>query len=131
MPLASLRCRSARFDDERLNQKVKIATLKNISVTSEKVVLNRDLPRFIRKLLYHENVKYIRFYASWERRNVWEIQILLLFLYDSYFKKIKKINNAFVTLLLLPQVFEHRLVAQQELLRAIVQAPISRSIDSD
>jgi len=27
MPLASLRCRSARFDDERLN-KVKIATLK-------------------------------------------------------------------------------------------------------
>jgi len=28
MPLASLRCRSARFDDESLNQKVKIATLK-------------------------------------------------------------------------------------------------------
>jgi len=32
MPLASLRCRSDRFDDERLNQKVKIATLKNYSV---------------------------------------------------------------------------------------------------
>jgi len=31
MPLASLRCRSARFDDERLNQKVKIATFKNRS----------------------------------------------------------------------------------------------------
>ena len=31
MPLASLRCRSARFDDGRLNQKVKIATLKNKS----------------------------------------------------------------------------------------------------
>jgi len=29
MRLASLRCRSARFDDERLNQKVKIAALKN------------------------------------------------------------------------------------------------------
>ena len=28
MPLASLRCRSARCDDEKLNQKVKIATLK-------------------------------------------------------------------------------------------------------
>jgi len=28
MPLASLRCRSARFDVEMLNQKVKIATLK-------------------------------------------------------------------------------------------------------
>jgi len=28
MPLASLRCRSAQFDDERLNQKAKIATLK-------------------------------------------------------------------------------------------------------
>jgi len=31
MPLASLRCRSARFDDERLNQKVKIATLKKLA----------------------------------------------------------------------------------------------------
>jgi len=28
MPLASLRCRPARFDDERLNYKVEIATLK-------------------------------------------------------------------------------------------------------
>ena len=32
MPLASLRCRSDHFDDERLNQKVIIATLKNLSV---------------------------------------------------------------------------------------------------
>jgi len=28
MPLDSLRCRSTRFDNERLNQKVKITTLK-------------------------------------------------------------------------------------------------------
>jgi len=32
MTLPSLRCRSARFEDKRLNQKVKIATLKNLSV---------------------------------------------------------------------------------------------------
>jgi len=30
MPLASLRCRPARFDDERLNQKVKICYLKKL-----------------------------------------------------------------------------------------------------
>jgi len=35
MPLALLRCRSARFDDGRLNQKVKIATLKNKSRVPE------------------------------------------------------------------------------------------------
>ena len=34
MPLASLRCRSAWFDDGRLNQKVKIPTLKKLSVMS-------------------------------------------------------------------------------------------------
>ena len=32
MPLASLRCRPARFDDERLNQQVKIDTLKKLRV---------------------------------------------------------------------------------------------------
>jgi len=32
MPLALLRSRSARFDDEKLNQEVKIATLKSLSV---------------------------------------------------------------------------------------------------
>ena len=32
MPVASLRCRSARFDDEMLNQMDKIATFKNYSV---------------------------------------------------------------------------------------------------
>jgi len=30
MPPASLRCRFARFDDGRLNQKVKIATFKKL-----------------------------------------------------------------------------------------------------
>jgi len=34
MPLASLRCNSARFVDERLNQKVKIATSKNLTAQS-------------------------------------------------------------------------------------------------
>jgi len=34
VPLASLRCRSAWFDDGRLNQKVKIPTLKKLSVMS-------------------------------------------------------------------------------------------------
>jgi len=38
MPLASLRCRSARFDEGRLNQKVKIATLKNECVLESVVV---------------------------------------------------------------------------------------------
>jgi len=36
MPLASLRCRSARFDDKTLNQKLKIATLKNSSIVEKK-----------------------------------------------------------------------------------------------
>jgi len=35
MPLASLHSRFTRFDDERLNQKIKIATLKNSSVRRE------------------------------------------------------------------------------------------------
>ena len=38
MPLASLSCRYARFDDEGLNQKVKIATLKNKSVQCFQVI---------------------------------------------------------------------------------------------
>jgi len=32
---ASLRCRSSRFDDERLNQKVKIATLKKLECIND------------------------------------------------------------------------------------------------
>jgi len=41
MPLASLRCRSARFDDERLNQKVKIATLKKFESRTD--ITHREL----------------------------------------------------------------------------------------
>jgi len=40
MPLASLRYRSARFDDERLNQKVQIATLKNEGASDEALILS-------------------------------------------------------------------------------------------
>jgi len=46
MPLASLRCRSARFDDERLNQKVKIATLKNECEKAEAMRIKKQMEGF-------------------------------------------------------------------------------------
>jgi len=44
MPFASLRCRSARFDDGRLNRKVKVGTLK-IRVYGSKTVSARNFQR--------------------------------------------------------------------------------------
>jgi len=62
MPLVSLPCRSAWFDDERLNQKVKIAILKNKSV-------NCLVPRFVTALLRRRSMIPLSA-ASYSRKEV-------------------------------------------------------------